>query len=108
MLICKRLNEWKSSGIRREDGKGKIKKRNIVIIIKSVLTVELRWFQSWLLTRILYMNEKIREYLEIQKIKKIIVQKLQSKGIKLYTIHSEKRKEVSLPWYSEESITWFI
>ena len=57
-------------GINRKDGKGKIKKRNIVIIIKSVLTVELRWFQSWLLIRILYMNEKIREYLEIQKSKK--------------------------------------
>ena len=42
------------------------------------------------------------------KIKKIKVQKLQSKGIKLYTIHTEKRKEFSLPWYSEESITWFI
>ena len=42
MLICKRLNECKSSGINRKDGKGKIKKRNTVIIIKAVLTVELK------------------------------------------------------------------
>ena len=42
MLICKRLNECKFSGINREDGKGEIKKRNIVVIIKAVLTVEVR------------------------------------------------------------------
>ena len=42
MLTCKRLDECKSTGINRKDGKGKIKKRNIVIIIKAVLTVKLR------------------------------------------------------------------
>ena len=42
MLMSKRLNKCKSTGINRKDGKGKIKKRNIVIIIKAVLTVELK------------------------------------------------------------------
>ena len=46
MLMSQRLNECKSSGINRKDGKGEIKKRNTVIIIKAVLTVELKWFQS--------------------------------------------------------------